>query len=81
MTRGSNPFCYSMCGRRLQLSDMINFKSIDMWYNNVVYDDSNNEIGREKYFVNKDDMWFGKDEDYWGKDVLGNWILEFWSEK
>ena len=52
-----------------------------MWYNNVVYDDSNNEIGREKYFVNKDDMWFGKDEDYWGKDVLGNWILEFWSEK
>ena len=70
-----------MCGRRLQLSDMINFKSIDMWYNNVVYDDSNNEIGREKYFVNKDDMWFGKDEDYWGKDVLGHWILEFWSEK
>jgi len=51
-----------------------------MWYNKVVYDECNNEIDREKYFVNKNDMWFDKDEDCWGKDVLDKWILEFWSE-
>ena len=51
-----------------------------MWYNKVVYDERNNEIDREKYFVNENDMWFGKDEDCWGR-IFDEWILEFWSEE
>jgi hypothetical protein len=47
-----------------------------MWYNKVVYDECNNEIDREKYFVEELYELYGG----MGKDICGNYILEFWSE-
>jgi hypothetical protein len=60
----------------IQLSTSINLKLKAMWYNKVVYNECNNEIDREKYFV-KDvyELYGGM-----GKDICGNYILEFWSE-
>lgn len=47
-----------------------------MWYNKIVLDENNNEILREKYFVNEVyELYNGL-----GMDIMGNYICEFWSE-
>jgi hypothetical protein len=48
-----------------------------MWYNKIVMDDDN-ILSREKYYVVKEKMW----EIYEGVglDIMGCFIIEFWSE-
>jgi hypothetical protein len=48
-----------------------------MWYNKIVLDDENNEVLREKYFVSEVYELYGGV----GKDICGNYIIEFWSEE
>ena len=55
---------------------VINLNLKIMWYNRVVYNEYNNEIDREKYFVEVLYELYGG----MGKDICGNYILEFWSE-
>lgn len=47
-----------------------------MWYNRIVFNDLNEIIERERYFVDENKVW----EVYngLGCDIMGNYIIEFW---
>jgi hypothetical protein len=55
---------------------ILNYKA--MWYNKVVMD-NDNVLSKEKYYVNKNDVWSIEEE--CGIDVMGNFVCEFWSEE
>ena len=48
-----------------------------MWYNKIVMNDDS-ILSKEKYYVNKNDMWSIEEE--YGIDIMGCFVCEFWSE-
>lgn len=49
----------------------------DMWYNRFVFDDENNVVVEEKYYVENPTS----TQDTWGVDSLGLWVEEFWTKE